>query len=395
MQYFKNVLVRFRKSDRNLKIFLLGILFVGINSGILTSSFNNYLYDIFSLGSEVRGFLELPREFPGFSVFFVFSIFYFISMKNWAVLVALFSGVGILGLGYLSPTLTLMTFFMVIWSLGDHLFMTVESSVGLALSQANKEGKMLGQLSGARNLSAILGSSIVFIGFSKFHITYHTLYLIAFVVAIIAAYLFSRLKLQSQATIKKIKFIYRKEYNLYYALNVLFGVRKQMFLTFSPWVLISVFGTKPETIAMLIIIASVLGVFFRQAFGELTDRYGEAKMLKADALFMVVICLGFAFSKNVYLLYSLFIIDNLMFATRIARTTYLNKIVREKTDLAPTLSLGVTIDHLFSMTAPMVGGLLWVKYGYRSVFLATIAVAALNFFAASRIQYESDAFLRQ
>src|SRR4030042_1439077 len=333
MQYFKNVLVRFRKSDRNLKIFLLGILFVGINSGILTSSFNNYLYDIFSLGSEVRGFLELPREFPGFSVFFVFSIFYFISMKNWAVLVALFSGVGILGLGYLSPTLTL--------------------------------------------------------------ITYHTLYLIAFVVAIIAAYLFSRLKLQSQATIKKIKFIYRKEYNLYYALNVLFGVRKQMFLTFSPWVLISVFGTKPETIAMLIIIASVLGVFFRQAFGELTDRYGEAKMLKADALFMVVICLGFAFSKNVYLLYSLFIIDNLMFATRIARTTYLNKIVREKTDLAPTLSLGVTIDHLFSMTAPMVGGLLWVKYGYGSVFLATIAVAALNFFAASRIQYENDAFLRQ
>jgi predicted MFS family arabinose efflux permease len=258
--------------------------------------------------------------------------------------------------------------------------------VGLELSTASQEGKRLGQISGARNLSAILGSFIVYLGFSQFKFSYGTLYVIAFIFALLAAYNFSRMKLQPLAAKPTVKFLYRKEYNLFYMLNILAGARKQIFLTFGPWVLISVFGTKPETIAVLIIIASTLGVFFRQAFGELTDKFGEGKMMKADAIILLVICLGYAFSVNRYFLYSLYIIDNLMFATRIARTTYLNKIAKDKTDLAPTISLGVTIDHVFSMTTPLLGGLLWVKFGYSSVFLATISVAILTYLVAAKMK---------
>jgi hypothetical protein len=388
MKPIEKLFIRYKATDKNLKFFLFGVLFLGANSGILNSSFNNYLYEIFSLSSQQRGFLELPREFPGFLVFFVTSIFYFISMRNWAVLVALISGIGILGIGVFSPTIAIMTLFVTLWSLGDHVFMTVESSVGLELSIASKEGKRLGQISGARNLAAILGSFIVYLGFSRLKFSYGVLYIIAFVFALLAAYNFSRMKLKPLATKQKLRFLYRKEYNLYYFLNILTGARKQIFLTFGPWVLISVFGTKPETIAILIIIASTLGVFFRQAFGELTDKFGEGKMLRADAIILLIICLGYAYSVNRYFLFSLYIIDNLMFATRIARTTYLNKITKDKTDLAPTISLGVTIDHVFSMTTPLLGGLLWAKFGYSSVFLATISVAILSYFAAAMIKYE-------
>jgi hypothetical protein len=108
--------------------------------------------------------------------------------------------------------------------------------------------------------------------------------------------------------------------------------------------------------------------------------------MKADAIILLVICLGYAFSVNRYFLYSLYIIDNLMFATRIARTTYLNKIAKDKTDLAPTISLGVTIDHVFSMTTPLLGGLLWIKFGYSSVFLATISVAILTYLVAAKMK---------
>lgn len=386
MRPLEKLFIRYKATDKNLKFFLFGVLFLGANSGILNSSFNNYLYDIFSLSSQQRGFLELPRELPGFLVFFVTSIFYFISMRNWAVLVALISGIGILGIGVFSPTIVVMIFFMTLWSLGNHVFMTVEGSVGLELSSDSKEGKRLGQISGARNLAAILGSFIVYLGFSRLKFSYDVLYFIAFIFALLAAYNFSRMKLKPLSTKQKLRFLYRKEYNLYYVLNIASGARKQIFLTFGPWVLISVFGTKPETIAILIIIASTLGVFFRQAFGELTDKFGESAMLKADAIILLIICLGYAFSANIYFLYSLYIIDNLMFATGIARTTYLNKITKDKTDLAPTISLGVTIDHVFSMTTPLLGGLLWAKFGYSSVFLATISVAILSYLVAARIK---------
>jgi len=58
--------------------------------------------------------------------------------------------------------------------------------------------------------------------------------------------------------------------------------------------------------------------------------------------------------------------------------------IAEKADVSPTLSLGITIDHVVAMFLPMVGGLAWKsagERGYRWVFIGGAAVAALNFIA--------------
>ena len=102
----------------------------------------------------------------------------------------------------------------------------------------------------------------------------------------------------------------------------------------------------------------------------------------ADAAILLFICAGFALSVYKPLLYALYIIDNLMFATRIARTTYLNKIAEHRSDVAPTISMGVTMDHAVSMTIPALGGLLWAAYGYKSVFLAASLLSVAGFLAA-------------
>eukprot|EP00825_Cyclidium_porcatum_P013869 TRINITY_DN17357_c0_g1_i2.p4 TRINITY_DN17357_c0_g1~~TRINITY_DN17357_c0_g1_i2.p4 ORF type:complete len:114 (+),score=10.09 TRINITY_DN17357_c0_g1_i2:47-388(+) len=60
-----------------------------------------------------------------------------------------------------------------------------------------------------------------------------------------------------------------------------------------------------------------------------------------------------------------------------ARDTYLSKIILRKDHLAPTLSLGISINHVVSMSIPALGGLMWIRYGHSSVFLATAGIAIL------------------
>ncbi|MFA6030538.1 MAG: MFS transporter [Elusimicrobiota bacterium] len=377
---------RWAAADPDLRAFLFGILLLGVNQGILNSTFNNYLSDVFRLSAAARGALEFPRELPGFLVLFVAGALAAFPMRAWAVLIGLLSAAGVAGLGFLSPDARTMTLWMLSWSMADHLFMPVESAVGLRMAKEGGKGRRLGQISGARNLAMILGAAVVWV-FARGGggAMYARLYLAAVLAALAASVLFARMGpgIETPGTARR--FVVRREYALFYWLNVLFGARKQIFLTFAPWVLVTEFGASPRTMAALFLCAAVLGVVFRQEFGVFVDRFGEKRMFYADAAILLVICAGFALSRSVGLLYGLYILDNLMFATRIARTTYLDRILVERGDMAATLSLGITLDHAVSMTVPALGGLLWSAYGYPAVFWAASLLAAAVFFVARQV----------
>jgi preprotein translocase subunit SecF len=56
-----------------------------------------------------------------------------------------------------------------------------------------------------------------------------------------------------------------------------------------------------------------------------------------------------------------------------------------KDDIGPTISMGLTLDHAVSMTVPFWGGLLWVNFGFKWVFLAAALIAFLNLLTARLI----------
>ena len=379
-----NLLSRWRGADPAFKAFLLGVFFLGINSGIISSAFNNYLNDSFRMSSSQRGFLEFPRELPGFLLIFITGLLAALPVRQWAVITSLLTAVGVAGLAFLSPSYNSMLVWMLLWSTGGHLFMTVESVMGLRFSKEGGHGRRLGQISGMTNFAAIAGAGLVWVlAKSAGPKLYQLAFLAAAAASVVSAFLFARMKkCDEDAAPRGRRFVFRWKYKWFYLLNILFGARKQIFLTFAPWVLVTVYGANPALMAALAMTAYFLGVVFRQAFGVVTDRVGERKMFIADSLILLVICGGFAFSTFRPFLYALFILDSLMFATRIARTTYLNKLVEHKSDIAPTISLGVTMDHAVSMTIPAAGGLLWAAYGYRAVFLAASLLSIAGFFAA-------------
>lgn len=368
---------KWKSSDPNLRAFVIGVFLLGINGGILSTSFNNYLQDTFHLSETARGALEFPRELPGFLLIALTSLLMAFSMRVWSIAVGCISAAGVLGLAFLSPITAYMTGFMILWSLADHLFMPVESTMGLQLAHEGRQGRRLGQLAGMRNFAMIFGAAIVWLADKTLPIEsmYKVIFSIAAFAALAASVALSRVHIADDRKIEKKRFVFRKKYGIFYILNILFGGRKQLFLTFGPWVLITVYNTRPGTIAILIVLASVLGVLFRQIFGIVTDKLGEKVMFIADAFILFGICMGFALSKNVYILYGLLILDNLMFSTRIARTTYLSKIAEHKSDIPATLSLGISMDHIVSMTIPALGGLVWAAFGYEYVFYAASLIA--------------------
>ncbi len=386
MNPLKKISVDFRR-------LLLASMFFGATSGIFMSTLNNYLSNVHGFDAGNRGWLEFPRELPGFFIFVVVGLLLIrLRETRIAAMAMVATAAGALGLGYLSPGITMLVVWIVIWSLGDHIIFAVEGPMGLKLAKRGGEGRRLGQLGGARNMGVILGVSSVWLLARLMGDRYDLFYLVGAISAMVAGFFYWRLGLGKQDPPSR-KLVYRKEYHIFYAISALFGIRKQIFLVFGTWVLVDLHGVPVSTIALLYFLASLLGVVLRPLLGDVIDWLGEKKVLATDELMLIVVCLIYAFSSMVlpkpydlYVLYGAYVLDHILFALRVARTTYLKKIAMDPSDITPTISLGITIDHSVAMTLPVLSGYIWERYGHQYVFLLAAAVAVVGFFICLRIE---------
>lgn len=372
--------------------FIAAVSIFGFSMAIVNAVFNNFLSETFALGDFKRGMLELPRELPGFLVIFVSAIFFFMCTRRLAALSHILAAVGIYLVGHFSATYALMLVWLFIFSMGQHIFLPLTQSIGMEFADKGKTGKRLGQLTGATNFAAIIGSFVVFIGFKFLNFTFSMSFTIAACALLVSAFLIFVMK-PDKVHPDHSKFTLRKEYTLFYWLNILYGTRKQIFLTFAPWVLVTIFKQNTAMVATLLTIGGVIGIVFNPLLGRAIDRFGERSILMAEAAVLFVVCIGYGFSRMLfgetiafYVAAGCFITDQLLMSVTMARATYLKKIAVKPEDVSQTLTMGVTIDHFFSIGIALVSGLVWTKLGYQYVFLIAAIIAVVNLFSASRIR---------
>jgi len=384
------------RSDRDFSLFLISGLFAGIASGINTSIFNNYLSDVYKLSEEARGFLEVPREAPGLFIMVILALLNFLGDIRIAMFGMLAAGLGMLGLGLLTPLYSVMIIWMMMYSLGSHMVFPVTPSIGMSLSKRESYGARLGTVSAFSLVGGIAAFVFVFIGFNYLHISYQAAFVTASVLYVIAALMLGFMKKGKPET-RKIRFVFRKRYALYYVLAIISGARNQIFMTFAPWVLIKVFDLKPQTFAILGIVIAVVSIGTRKMIGRMIDHRGERFVLTLEAALLFVICLGYAFSADIFsagvavvIIAGCYIIDNSMAAVEMARSTYVRKIAVDLADVTPTLSTGTSLQHIASMVIPVFGGLLWAAVGYQAVFIAAAVIALLNLILSGKIRIEPE-----
>jgi MFS family permease len=347
------------------------------------TTFNNFLSDSFDITARGRGFLEFPRELPGFLTALFAGLLFFTAETNIAGIAALCLGAGMIGLAIWGGGWWTMIALMFLWSTGSHLIMPVRSSISMDLAHEGKKGRRLGQIQGVCIAASIVGYALVWVVMDLTPKNYRLVYLIGGVVAVGAAAVFFLMRMPG-AHLSRPKFVFRREYWLYYLLAFFFGARKQIFITFGPWVLITFFHQEPSDFAILFIAGAVLGVLFQPALGRAIDRFGERKVLMSDSVLILSICMGYGFADHLHdqrlalwLLYACFVMDQLLFGVNMARDTYMSKIALKPEHVAPSLSLGITINHAVSMSVPALGGLVWIYYGHSWVFIGAGCVAVL------------------
>jgi hypothetical protein len=390
------MLIEDLKNDRDFTLFLFVGVFTGIAGGIYSTTFNNFLSDVFSLSADARGLVEFPRELPGMTIMFVIALLSFLGDIKMAVVGMIFAAIGLFGLGTMSHSFTVALAWVMIFSLGTHMFFPLTPSIGMHLSRKEQYGVRLGRYNAYNLFATILGYSIVWCGFKYLGLTYQVAFIIASLFYVIAALVLGRMK-PIEPKKFKIKFILRKRYTLFYLLSLVNGARKQIFLTFAPWVLIQVFHVTPPVFAMLGLFIAAVSIMTRTIVGNAIDRLGERFVLSAEAILLVVICFGYAFAEDiapagiaVIILSACYIIDNSMNAVEMARSTYVRKIVVNPEDVTSVLAAGISFDHVIAMTIPFAGGILWITYGYKAVFLAAACIGLLNFLLSMRIRIMHD-----
>jgi MFS family permease len=267
------ITARLARIPKELKLFAVASFMMGTAYSIIDATLNNFLNDRFALTGFQRSFLELPRELPGVLVVFISALLWFLCSRRLGVLSMILGLTGTLLIGYVSTTYVVVVLCLFIYSLGQHIFMPAASVIGMELADEGKTGQRLGQLNAVRNMAAILGSFTVFVGFKFLSFNFHhTFALSAVCFAIAAVLMFSMVpekKLQPQMFLKL-----HKEYRLYYLLAILYGSRKQLFITFAAWVIVTVFKQPTQTIATLVTIGGVIGILFQPFLGWATDRLG-------------------------------------------------------------------------------------------------------------------------
>jgi predicted MFS family arabinose efflux permease len=383
---------RFMQTSRELKLFIVASLAMGMAASVMDSTFNNFLNERFTLSGFERSFLEFPRELPGFLVVFISAALWFLCSRRLGAFAIVLAAIGTLLIGFASPSYGVMVIWLFIYSAGQHLFMPIASTIGMELAKEGKTGQRLGQLNALRNFAAILGSFIVMLGFRHLGFTFHHTFALATAALAIAAIMMFSMKRQIP-TPSKTYLKLHKEYRLYYILSILYGSRKQIFITFAPWVLVTIFNQPTQLLATLLTIGGVIGILFQPMLGWMIDHLGERVVLASEAVMLILVCVGYGFSKSLFpestafiIVCVCFLLDQMLMSVSMARSTFMKKIAKRPEDIQPSLTVAITIDHVFSIAAALLGGVIWSAFGFQYVFLMGGCIALINFFVALRVR---------
>ena len=337
--------------------------------------FNNFAVEVIGVGPAEIGGIQAIREIPGLLGFTVgFLVLALSETRLMALSIALLgAGIALTGWAGSVPTLLLGTLVM---SVGFHFFIPASNAVLLMATEKRDTPRAMGQLRSLGALAALLATGTVYLLAGR--IGYRALFYGAGGAAMLAGLALIPVRFGGDRLPLRRKVRFRRRYWLYYALSFLMGSRRHIFTTFAIFLLVREHGIPVQTTALLFLANGLVNAYAYQGIGRLVARFGERAVLSAGFSLLIFVFLGYAYVPYLPLLYALFVLDNVIFGTNLAVSTYLQKIAVGDEELTSNLSLQQTLNHISAIAMPLIGGTVWTLFGARAPFLMGVAIAALS-----------------
>ena len=384
-----------KEIPKDLFIFLIISVLLAVVAAVESTSLANRLFEDLDFTVMERSMLETPRELPGLLAVVIIGMLNSLGDIRIAAFANIIGGVGLIFFGLVPNQFSLVLIFLLVYSTGQHIYMPLASSIAMSFSKGDSFGQRLGQIQGLGNFAIIVTSAILYLMYKLFNVSYMTVFIMAGISMILAGLLFFLLGHGQVKVVSENRFVFKREFKKIYMLSIVNGARKQITITFVPWLLIDIYSQPVTTITGLFFIVCIINMFFKPWFGKYIDKRGESKALKLEAIVMAIACIGFAFSLKLfeykialYIIFICYIADKLMESASMARATYVRKKSKVAADVARTLTMGLSMDHVVSMTIPLLAGYMWYAGGtdgYMYVFIGALLISAINYLIADRL----------
>jgi MFS family permease len=361
-------------------LILAGFFFMQAGWATYSALFTNFVSQDLHIHPSQLGLVESLREIPGFLTVVLAAITVRMRESRVTSAALVILGIGLMGYSTASGMATLIAITM-FGSIGFHLFMPLSSGLVLGQSGEHNRGQRMGQSSMVGAVGTLVGTGLVFafvipLGLRGSFVPAGGMVLLGAL---------SLFLLHDQDAAPRVRIIIRRRYLLYYALTMLDGSRRQVFGTFAVFLLVRNYKVPVETITVLLLVNTVVTMICSLPIGRLIDRYGERKILVGNYLILVVLFSCYALVHTVFLLGTVFCIDNMLFVCGVAITTYLGKIA-PRSEMTPSLAMGGTANHVAAVSVPFVGGILWDHFGYQVTFFAGAATCIISIMVSLAIR---------
>jgi len=351
-----------------------------------TTLFNNFAVEVAGLDGDRIGMIQSVREIPGFLALLAVFVILVIREHRLSVLSILLLGCGLAVTGFF-PSFAGLLVTTLVMSFGFHYYETTNMSLTLQYFKPNESPWVFGKLRSLAAASSIGIGLVIYVLAPVLDFT--ELYLIIGGV-IVAGALWGLAQDPTDRSLvpQRKRMILRKRYFLFYFLTFMAGARRQIFIVFSVLLMVQKFGYAVQEITLLFVINNTVNYFLSPLIGRSIIRFGERKVLSLEYGSLILVFLGYALTDSKWVVAALYILDHVFFNFAIAIRTYFQKI-GDPRDIAPTMAVGFTINHIAAVFLPAIGGLLWI-FDYRIPFIAGAGMALVSLAATQFIRASKD-----
>jgi len=383
------------QEDSKFKVFLLSLLITGLSFGLYKGMMDNFLAEIVGLGEFDRGITEFFRELPGILLIFILAVFYTLSAEALYKIGAVIMLVGMGMHAMLPPTKVLAILAVFSYSVGEHLQIGMKSTLSLKYSKPGKGGAALGVQNSTYQFGQLAGYIVIIAAFSLFSAKqpYIPFFYIATVLAGVSLICSLGITGKSETDKNKRRFYFHRKYHKYYMLEVFYGARKQVFLTFGPYVLILFYGAKAATISMLFAVSAIACLIAAPIVGKIIDRMGYKIVMVTDTLLLVVVCFFYGFAHHIFPMHIAFIVccfnyvlDAVISLASMASNVYVQDLSDGPDEVKATISTGVSVNHVITIFIALFGGWIWQTLGIETLFMVSAFLGLCNSAYAATIK---------